>query len=100
VASGDMKLQRPQIVRRNITIPYSFSNIGNASWNTNLKTLIDNDCPSGYSVLGVAGWTTNSIYTMVVACLYLDGNYTLQLRHLTAQEESSSMVVQYLCMKD
>lgn len=100
MASGPIKEQRPKIIRKVANIPYSFPAVGNASWNTNLKTVLDNNCPTGYSVLGIVGWSTNSIYTMVVACFYHDGAYSLQLRHLTTSAESGTFDVHYLCIKE
>jgi len=100
VASGPIKEQRPKIVQRALNIPYSFPDVGNASWNTNIKTLLDSNCPNGYKVLGISGWTTNSIYTMTVACYYGDSAYSLQLRHLVSNAESGTFVVYYLCIKE
>ena len=82
---------------RTIFIQYTLSNNGN--YNTNLKTLIDADMPSGYRCLGVVGYATNDINVVVISMRYTDSNYSFQIREFATAQISNTAQVFYLCAK-
>lgn len=69
-----------------------------ASYNTNLKTLIDADLPAGKTCVGITGFATNNEYTFVTACMYADSNYSLQLHNAGSGAYSSTVKVYYICI--
>ena len=75
---------------REIQIPYSMS--GNSTFNTNLKTAIDNDLPSGYKCGGVTGFATNDVNAVVNNIGYYDSAYSIQLWN-----RSNSAISDKLC---
>ncbi len=86
----------PSFQVRSVSYTYSPANLGNA--NTNLKTLIDADMPTGYRCLGIVGVTTNDIYVFVVAAYYGASNYSLQLKSTYEGARSDkTAVIYYLC---
>ena len=76
MASSKIIKQRVSI-QREIAITYSIP--GSSTFNTNLKTAIDNDMPSGYEFGGLAGFATNDINAVVNNLGYYDSAYSLQL---------------------
>ena len=79
---------------RSIQVPYTCQ--ANGQFNTNLKTLIDDDLPSGYTVLGVVGYTTNDVNVYMVACRYYNTAYSLQIKNIHTASISNNVVVTYL----
>lgn len=79
---------------RSIQVPYTCE--ANGQFNTNLKTLIDADLPSGYTVLGVVGFTTNDVNVYTVACRYYNTAYSLQVKNIYTASISNNVVVTYL----
>ena len=91
--------EMPDLQVRSVTWTYSVA--ADAGVNTNLKTLIDADLPSGDRCLGVVGFTTNDNYVVVNACYYGNSNYSIQLKNTWSDVRSNrNMVVYYLCVKD
>lgn len=80
---------------RSVTMSMTIAANGNS--NTNLKTLIDADMPSGKRFLALAGFTTNDVYLNLVACRYHNSNYSLQVRNTASSERTSTITVSYLC---
>ena len=77
----------------NTTVP------ANGSTNTNLKTLIDNDMPSGYKFVGIIGYSTNDIYLSLVSARYYSGAYSLQVSNRYGSSRTSKIEIAYLCAK-
>lgn len=67
---------------RSVSIDYSVN--GNAQFNTNLYTAINNDLPSGWTCLGIAGFTTNSQTVLPAAVFYHNSSWSLQLRNISS----------------
>jgi hypothetical protein len=82
---------------RSVTWAYS-CNAGEAT-NTNLKTIIDADLPSGYACLGVTGFTTNQIDIVPTSLRYVNSNYSCQLRNVGTTNRSNTLTVYYLAQK-
>ena len=80
------------------SVIYSYSMGANGSANTNLKTLIDANMPSGYECIGVCGYATNSIYVQVCNCNYSDGAYSLQLSNRANSTQTGNCVIWYIAM--
>ena len=60
-------------------IDFTYSINANSSYSRNLKTLIDDDLPSGYRFGGLAGFASNNIQTLTTNFGYYDSQYSLQL---------------------
>ena len=89
---------QPILTIRRVNWDYTISN-ASGTW-TNLKTLIDNDLPSGYRCLGIVGYTTSDIRVVPVSVRYYDTQYSLQLIRLNSDTISQQMIVYYLAVKD
>lgn len=83
-----------EFINRSIQVPYTCE--AYAQFNTNLKTLIDADLPSGYTVLGVVGYTTNDVNVHMIACRYYNTAYSLQIKNVGSTAISNNVVVTYL----
>lgn len=77
----------------NTTVP------ANGSTNTNLKTLIDTDLPSGYKFVGITGYSTNDIYLTINSLRYYNGAYSLQVSNRYGSSRTSKIEIAYLCAK-
>lgn len=82
---------------RSIGIPYTIA--ANGQWNTNLYTLINQDLPSGYEVLGIVGLTTNDVSVYPVSFQYYNGNYSFQIKNIKNESITGNATVRYLCVK-
>ena len=71
----------------------------NGSTNTNLKTLIDADVPSGYKYVGISGFTTNDVYLTLTSARYYDTSYSLQVSNRYNTSRTTTVEVYYLCAK-
>lgn len=86
------------ITIRSVTHTYSANAGSNA--NTNLKTLIDNDLPSGYSFLAIAGYGSGNANVVVYSARYANNNYSLGLKNVgTSAVSDSTAEIYYLCIK-
>lgn len=83
-----------EFINRSIQVPYTCE--ANGQFNTNLKTLIDADLPSGYTVLGIVGFTTNDVNVHMIACRYYNTAYSLQIKNIHTISISNNVVVTYL----
>ena len=82
---------------REISFNYTIS--ANSTYNTNLKTLIDNDMPSGYRFGGIVGYSSNNVQVMTTNIGYYDSSYSLQLANRGGTSISSTLYrVFYLAM--
>lgn len=82
------------IIQRSVGVSVSVG--GNGTGNTNIYSVINNDCPSGYRPIGLSGLTTNNLNIIPVAFRYVDGAYSLQLRNLSSSAVTASVTVYYL----
>lgn len=81
---------------RNVT--WSVTVPANGMVNTNLKTLIDADLPSGKRFLAIAGFTTNDQNLFFVGAYYNStSNYSLQVRSISSSSLTKDITVFYLC---
>ena len=70
----------------------------NGSANTNLKTLIDADLPSGKRFLALAGFTTNDQSLLLVGAYYnSNSSYSLQARNISSSALTKNVTIFYLC---
>lgn len=69
----------------------------NATAYQNLKTIIDEDLPSGYRCLGVVGFTSNNNNAFFISCRYIDYPYSLQIRNTSSSAISCNVTIHYLC---
>lgn len=83
-----------EFINRSIQVPYTCESY--AQFNTNLKTLVDADLPSGYTVLGIVGYTTNDVNVHMIACRYYNTAYSLQIKNIGSTAISNNVVVTYL----
>lgn len=77
-----------------VTISYSLAS--GAQYNTNLKTLIDSNLPSGYRCIGISGFTTGDIRVYFVSCFYGNSNYSFQIKNTSTNTVSENATVYYL----
>ena len=89
-------IKNSRIYRGSVNYSYSMGANGNA--NTNLKTLIDADMPSGYECIGICGYATNSIYVQVCNCNYSDSAYSLQLSNRANSTQTGNCAIWYIAM--
>lgn len=82
------------------SVTWSYTCEAGAATNTNLKTLIDADLPSGYTCLGVVGFTTNQMDIVPISVRYANSNYSCQIRNVsTTNNRSNTMNIYYLAQK-
>ncbi len=74
-----------------VTVPANGNN------NTNLKTLIDADLPSGKRFLAITGFSTNDVSVVMIACRYANSSYSLQVVNISASSRTTTVGVRYLC---
>ena len=89
--------QSTAIEDRYVVVPYTTSAGG--QYNTNLKTIIDNDMPNGKKCVGIVGFTTNNTDVVPVAIRYSDSAYSFQVRNVGTTDRNFSATVHYLCVK-
>lgn len=82
---------------RTVSIPYTVA--ANSSFYTNLKTIIDEDLPSGYVCLGIVGFTTNDVGVLVMGIYYASTNYSFQVANTASRNITNTAYVRYLCAK-
>lgn len=80
MASSVIKNRNP--VLREMQFLYSIP--ASSTYNTNLKTKIDDDLPSGYKFDGLIGYATNNVNVIVTNFGYYDSQYSLQMVNRTA----------------
>lgn len=84
------------LVTRVVTITYSAS--ANDTYNTNLRTIIDNDLPSGYECMGITGVQSGNKDCMVYAFRYVNSSYALGIRNISSTAVSdATAIIEYLC---
>ena len=77
---------------------HDYTITANGATNTNLYTLIENAKPTGATVLGVVGYSTNDVNVIPISFKYDNGNYSLQLKNLSASAISNHADIYYLCI--
>lgn len=80
---------------RNVT--WSVTVPANGSANTNLKTLIDADLPSGKRFLAISGFTTNDQSLLFMGVYYSNSSYSLQVRNIASSALTKNVSIFYLC---
>ena len=83
--------------QRSIEAPYTVSNSG--TFNYNIYTAINNDMPSGYTFLGITGYTTNDQNVLLMSIRYANSAYSLQGRSFYSGSITNKVNVYYLCAK-
>lgn len=78
-----------------MTFAYEIPAGGNT--NTNLKSLIDADLPSGKTFLGIAGIGSGNIGIVVNNAYYSNSNYSLQLFNAGSIARKGYATIYYLC---
>lgn len=79
---------------RGVSMPYTISAGG--QYSANLYTAINNDLPSGWTCIGIAGFSSNEVDVTFVACFYGNSNYSLQLRNVGTSTRTNSAYIRYL----
>lgn len=79
-------------------IKRTFSKVLNlsANGNTNLSFESVVTIPSGYSVLGIAGVSTNNVNIMPINCEYKTGDYAFSVRNLASSAQTGRLSVNVL----
>lgn len=65
-----------------------------------MRTLINNDLPSGYTYLGIVGYITNNPKVFVSAVINISTNYGIQLYNMNSNSISQNFTFAYLCKHD
>ena len=95
LGSGDISVTSGFEVR---SVTWSATVPANGAANTNLKTLIDADLPSGKRFLAIAGFTTNDQSLLLVGAYYNStSNYSLQVRNISSSSLTKNTTIFYLC---
>lgn len=82
-------------------IQHSYSISANSTYNTNLKTLIDNNMPSGYHFGGLCGYSSNSVQVITTNFGYYDSAYSLQLANRSNSAIGNTVYrIFYLAIQD
>lgn len=92
MASGMIKMKSFEI--RRIDVAYTAAAGSTAT--ANIKTLIDADLPSGYSCLGIVGFTSNNPNCHFSSLRYVDSQYSMQLRNNSSSQISNAANIYYL----
>lgn len=82
---------------RKITFTYNIAANGNT--HANLYNMINNDMPSGYRFLALAGFNTASVNVFMSNCRYINSDYSLELRNVSTSAISQTSDIFYLCGK-
>lgn len=82
------------------TISYQYSVNAGARVNTNFKTLVDADIPTGKTFLGIAGFYSGDAHTVINACIYSrDNNYSFGIVNTGSTDVTDrTAVIDYICM--
>lgn len=87
MASSVIKHTQPRV--REISFNYTIG--ANSTYNVNLKTLIDNNLPSGYRFCGLCGYASNNVQVLTTNFGYYDSNYSLQLANRSNSAITSTL---------
>ena len=91
-------IKNPEFIVKEKSFSYTID--ANSTYNTNLKTLIDGDIPSGYRFGGLAGYSSNNVLVLTTNFGYYDSAYSLQLVNRSNSAISSTTYrVFYLAIK-
>lgn len=82
---------------RTVDVPYTVSNSGTFAYN--IYEVINNDMPSGYTFLGITGYTTNDQNVLLMSIRYVNSGYSLQGRSFYSGTINNKVNVYYLCAK-
>lgn len=82
---------------RSINVPYTADASG--QYNTNLYSLINADLPSGYTCLGIVGYSTSNQYVYFIGCYYANSAYSFQVKNTSAASVTENAIIKYLCAK-
>ena len=85
------------LTERKVTWPVTVA--ANNNNNTNLKTLIDSDIPSGYKYVCISGFSTNDVQLIPIAVRYTDSAYSLQVANRSNTSRTSNVEINYICAK-
>lgn len=67
--------------------------------NTNLKTIIDADMPSGYKFVAIAGYASGAVTCLPYSIRYADSSYSLAIRNVSSSPVSNiTAQIRYLCV--
>lgn len=80
-------------------ISVSYTIPANGNYNTNLKTLIDNDMPSGYHFAGIVGYMTNNRDLFLINAAYQESAYSLYVRNISTSSITGSARVFVLAVQ-
>ena len=82
------------------SVSYSATIGAGAVSGTNLKTLIDNDLPTGWSFFTICGTATNSGNGLVQSFAYLNSNASLRVRNLGTASATINTTIYYIAVED
>ena len=95
MASGSVQAKVIKVLgAQKLRAPYTVSAGG--QYYTNLATLIDADKPSGSTVLGVIGFSTNNGDVIPVSIKYENTSYSLQIKSVGTESRTNYVDVYYL----
>lgn len=85
---------------RSVSVPLPATFAAGATYNTNLKTIIDADLPSGYKCLGIAGWDSSGAKIVLSQLRYYNNSYSFQAWNAsTSAYTDKTAIVLYLAIK-
>lgn len=86
----------PQIVA--IQLNYTIN--ANSTYNTNLKTLVDNNMPNGYHFGGLCGYASNNVQVLTTNFGYYDSAYSLQLANRGGSQITNIFRIFFIAIPD
>lgn len=86
----------PQIV----LIEHNYTINANSTYNTNLKTLVDNNMPNGYHFGGLCGYASNNVQVLTTNFGYYDSAYSLQLANRGNSQASNMFRIFFIAIPD
>ena len=79
----------------------SYTVAANSTYNTNIKTLIDNNMPANHHFGGICGFVSNNVQVITINCGYYDSNYSLQLANRSGSAIGSTLYrIFYIAIPD
>lgn len=85
---------------RQVSVPLPATFASGATYNTNLKTIIDADLPTGKKCIGIIGWDSSGASILVSQLRYVNNSYSFHCINTSSSAYTNkSAQVHYLCIK-
>ena len=87
------------IETRSVSVPLPATFAANSTYNTNLKTIIDADLPSGKKCIGIVGWDSAGGMIVFSQLRYANNAYSFQCVNVSSSAYTNKTAsVTYLCI--